>query len=283
MRKTYTWTLPRTPIELGRRTIVMGILNLTPDSFSDGGQFDDPGRAVARALALEADGADLLDLGGESSRPGSVPIPEPEELRRLIPVVEALRDKLRIPISVDTYRSEVARRALEAGAQVINDISAFRFDTLMAGVVHRYRAGVVLMHSRGGRYELHTQPPMDNAVARVCEELQGSVAQAVQAGIPRSAIVVDPGIGFGKRAEESLGVLRNLGALSPLECALLVGTSRKSFIRKVAKIEPDAPYSPLLGTAATVASAVLQGTHIVRVHDVKEMRTLVDVLDAIAG
>jgi dihydropteroate synthase len=283
MRNTYTWTLPHTQIELGRRTIVMGILNVTPDSFSDGGQFIDPGKAVARALELEADGADMLDLGGESSRPGSVPIPESEEVRRLMPVVEALQGKLKIPVSVDTYRSGVARRALEAGAQVVNDISAFRFDPLMAGVVRQYRAGVVLMHSRGGREELHTQLPMADAVTQVRDELHRSVAQAIEAGIPKSAIVIDPGIGFGKRAEESLSVLRNLGALSPLECALLVGTSRKSFIRKVAKIEPDAPYSPLLGTAATVASAVMQGAHIVRVHDVREMRTLVDVLDVIAS
>jgi len=282
-RQLYNWTLPHTTIELGRRTLVMGILNVTPDSFSDGGQFNDPGKAAARALELEAAGADMLDLGGESSRPGSVPIPESEELRRLMPVVDALRGKIRIPISVDTYRSGVAERALDAGAQVVNDISAFRFDPGMAAIAHKYRAGVVLMHSRGDRETLHTQLPMTDAVAQVRDELRRSVEGAVQAGIPKSSIVIDPGIGFGKRAEESLSVLRNLGALSPLECALLVGTSRKSFIRKVAKIEGDAAYSPLMGTAATVAGAVLQGAHIVRVHDVREMRTLVDVLDVIAG
>jgi len=264
----------------------MGILNVTPDSFSDGGRYLDPGKAIARALELEAIGADILDLGGESSRPGSVPISEGEELRRLMPIVEALEGKLKVPISVDTYRSEVARRALGAGAQVVNDISAFRFDPSMAGVVQEYRAGVVLMHSRGAREELHTQPPLNDAndaVGQVRDDLQRSMGQALAAGIPKSAIVIDPGIGFGKRAEESLSVLRNLGALSPLECPLLVGTSRKSFIRKVARIGPDAPYSPLWGTAATVASAVLQGVHIVRVHDVQEMRILVDVLDAIAS
>lgn len=285
MRNTYTWTLPGTVIELGRRTAVMGILNVTPDSFSDGGKYIDPGKAVARALELEADGADILDVGGESSRPGSIPIPEEEELRRVMPVVEALGGKLKIPISIDTWRSEVARRCLEAGAQIVNDISAFRFDPLMAGVVCQYRAGVVLMHSRGAREKLHTQPALsdaNDAVPQVREDLKRSIGQAVEAGIPKSAIVIDPGIGFGKRAEESLSVLRNLGALSPLECALLVGTSRKSFIRKVARIEIEAGYSPLWGTAATVASAVFQGAHIVRVHDVREMRTLVDVLDAIA-
>lgn len=282
MRTRYTWTLPGVALELGQRTVVMAILNVTPDSFSDGGTYVDPGKAVARALELEAGGADILDIGGESSRPGSVAVPAEEEIRRVMPVLAALNGQLKIPVSIDTYRSEVAQQALDAGAQIVNDISAFRFDPGMADVARRHRAGVVLMHSRGARDALHTQSPMVDAVRQVHDELKTSIHRAVEAGIPRSSIVIDPGIGFGKRAEESLGVLRNLEALSPLECALLVGTSRKSFIRKVARIEPDAPYSPLWGTAATVASAVLQGAHIVRVHDVREMRTLVDVLDAIA-
>jgi dihydropteroate synthase len=280
MRTIYNWTLAQSQLALGQRTVIMGILNVTPDSFSDGGQYIDPGKAVARAQELESQGADILDIGGESSRPGSTPVTQEEELRRLMPVLDALRGKLKIPVSVDTYRSEVARRALDAGAQIVNDISAFRFDSQMAAVVSQYRAGVVLMHSRGGREELHLQPPMTDSVAQVRTELQHSIEQATEAGIPRSAIVIDPGIGFGKRAEESLGVLSNLRALSPLECALLVGTSRKSFIRKVAGIEAGA-YNPVLGTAATVAYAVMQGAHIVRVHDVLELRTLVDVLDTI--
>ena len=282
MRTTYTWTLSRSQIELGRRTAVMGILNVTPDSFSDGGRYIDPKKAVARALELEASGADILDIGGESSRPGSVPISEEEELLRVIPVIDALSGRLKIPISVDTYRSEVAKRSLDSGAQIVNDISAFRFDPGMAAVIRNHAAGVVLMHSRGAREELHKQQPMTDAVKHVSEDLRRSVASALDAGIPKAAIVLDPGIGFGKRAEESLSVLRNLESLSPLECALLVGTSRKSFIRRIARIEPDAPYDAVWSTAATVASAVLQGAHIVRVHDVREMRTLVDVLDAIA-
>jgi dihydropteroate synthase len=281
MRTTYTWTLPSVVLELGRRTAVMAILNVTPDSFSDGGTYIDPEKAVARALELEASGADILDIGGESSRPGSIAISLEEEIRRVMPVLEALNGKLRIPVSVDTYRSEVAHRALDSGAQIVNDISAFRFDPRMAEIVRRHRAGVVLMHSRGAREELHTQSPMSDAVRQVHDDLKTAIHQAVAAGIAKSSIVLDPGIGFGKRAEESLAVLRHLEALSPLECALLVGTSRKSFIRKVARIEPEAAYSPLWGTAATVASAVLQGAHIVRVHDVREMRTLVDVLDVI--
>ena len=281
MRAKYNWTLTRTSIPLGTKTCVMGILNVTPDSFSDGGDHADPAVAVARALEVEAQGADILDVGGESSRPGSVPISEEEELRRVLPVIEALQGRLKIPISVDTYRPEVARRSLAAGAQIVNDISAFRFGPGMAEVVSANRAGVVLMHSRGSREELHLQPPMLNAVAQVPKDLERAVGLAVEAGIPRSAIAIDPGIGFGKRAEESLSVLRNLKALSPLECAVLIGTSRKSFIRKIARIEPDERYDPKWGTAATVAAGVLQGAHIVRVHDVKEMRTLVDVLDAI--
>jgi dihydropteroate synthase len=280
MRKHYTWTLPQMSIPLGVRTCVMGILNVTPDSFSDGGAYSDPDRAVTRALEIEANGADVLDIGGESSRPGSVAISEEEELRRVLPVVDALQGKLTIPISVDTYRSEVARRALAAGAQIVNDISAFRIDPAMAEVVSAHRAGVVLMHSRGNREELHLQPRMVNATAEVLEDLRKAIGTAIQAGVARSAIVVDPGIGFGKRAEDSLSVLRNVKALSPLECALLIGTSRKSFIRKIALVE-SVPYDPLWGTAATVAAAVLQGVHIVRVHDVKETRNLADVLDAI--
>jgi dihydropteroate synthase len=259
----------------------MGILNVTPDSFSDGGAYNDPAAAVARALEIEAQGADILDIGGESSRPGSTAISEFEELRRVLPVLEALQGKLTIPISIDTYRSEVARQSLDAGAQVVNDISAFRFDPAMPKVAAEYRAGVVLMHSRGSREELHLQAPMQNPAEEVRHGLADAVESAVEAGIAKTAIVVDPGIGFGKRAEESLSLLRNVKALSPLECAVLIGTSRKSFIRKIARIEPAAPYDPAWGTAATVAAAVVQGAHIVRVHDVREIRTLVDVLDAI--
>lgn len=276
MRKTYNWTLPRTEISLGKRTVVMGILNVTPDSFSDGGRYSDVNTAVARALEMEEQGADMLDIGGESSRPGSTPVSESDELRRVLPVVEALSGKLTIPISIDTYRSVVARSALAAGAQVVNDISAFRFDAEMPAVAKNARAGVVLMHSRGSREEIHQQPPMTDPVREVQDELKAAIRVAEEAGIARSAIVVDPGIGFGKRAEESVEVLRNLQALSQLEYPLLVGTSRKSFLRIIVK-------DRLWGTAATVASAVMHGAHIVRVHDVAEMRSLVDVLDALAN
>jgi dihydropteroate synthase len=281
LRIKHTWMLPRVSIDLGRRTAIMGILNVTPDSFSDGGIYVVLERAIARGLEIEAQGADILDIGGESSRPGSTPISEEEELGRVVPLVKALAGKLRIPISIDTYRSEVARRCLDAGAQIVNDISAFRFDADMAKVVSAHKAGVVLMHSRGKRGELHLQPPMKDAVHEVLQELSCAVESAVQCGVGRSSIVIDPGIGFGKRAEESLSVLRNLGALSPLECAVLVGTSRKSFIRKIVRSEPNAAFDVLAGTTATIAAAVYQGAHIVRVHDVAAMRTFVDVLDAV--
>ena len=260
----------------------MGILNLTPDSFSDGGLYLDVRAALARALEMEAQGADVLDIGGESSRPGSEPVPEEEELRRVLPVVEALADSLKIPISIDTYRSRVARNAIAAGAQIVNDISAFRFDREMREVVRSTRAGVILMHSRGSREDLHRQLPMNDALWEVHEDLQIAACAATEAGIAREAIVLDPGIGFGKTAEESLTVLRNLQGFSRLEYPLVIGTSRKSFLRKIVPggSVPD-PKNRLWGTAATVASGVLRGAHIVRVHDVAEMRMLVDTLDAL--
>jgi dihydropteroate synthase len=276
-RSTYIWTLPRTAIELGRRTAVMGILNVTPDSFSDGGRYFDAAQAVTRALQIEQEGADILDVGGESSRPGSAPISEGEELRRVLPVIEAVSGRLRIPISIDTYRSEVARRALAAGAQIVNDISAFRFDPEIVNAVREHRAGAVLMHSRGGREELHMQPPLENPIAEITRDLLASASRAIDAGVRRSAIVIDPGIGFGKRAEESLLVLRKFDEFSKLEYPLLIGASRKSFLRKIV----SGPEGPIWGTAAAVAASVLRGAHIARVHDVARVRMLVDTLDAI--
>jgi dihydropteroate synthase len=282
MRQAYKWTLPRTEIELGSRTVVMGVLNLTPDSFSDGGKYSAVDAALARAQQIQDQGADILDVGGESSRPGSVPISEEEELCRVMPVVEAVAHKLSIPISIDTYRSRVAHRALEAGAQIVNDISAFRFDPEMPRIVRDARAGIVLMHSRGSREELHRQPPMANALTEVRNDLQRAAAIAADAGIVRSAVVLDPGIGFGKSSEESVLVLRHLQAFTPLEYPLLIGTSRKSFLRKVARNGPLADAAKRLwATAASLAIAIVNGAHVVRVHDVAEMRVFVDTLDAL--
>jgi dihydropteroate synthase len=283
MRKTYTWTLPRTRIPLGKRTIVMGILNVTPDSFSDGGKYLDVNAALARAEQIQEQGADVLDIGGESSRPGSMPISEEEELRRVLPVIETLHGRLSIPISVDTYRARVAQIAIDAGAQIVNDISAFRFEPEMANVVRNTKAGIILMHSRGSREELHRQPPMTNPAEEVRQELQSSAHLAEESGIERTSIVIDPGIGFGKSAEESLTVLRSLQALSQLEYPVLIGTSRKSFLRRIVSNGPMVESKDRLwGTAATTARAIFDGAHIVRVHDVAEMRIFVDTLDALA-
>ena len=257
----------------------MGILNVTPDSFSDGGQFFTPEKAVARGREIEQEGADILDIGGESTRPGSEPITESEEMRRVLPVIEALAAVLRIPISVDTYRAAVARRAIEAGAQIVNDISAFRFEPEMAQVVAESGAGVVLMHSRGSRQWLHRQDPMRDPVAQVQAELDLAAQEARAAGIPEDRIVLDPGIGFGKAADESVAVLKNLSAFSKLGYPLLVGTSRKSFVRTITSDSPEARH---WGTAATIVAAILNGAHVVRVHDVRQTRVLADVADRIA-
>jgi dihydropteroate synthase len=256
----------------------MGILNVTPDSFSDGGKYFDAGKAIDRGKQIEEEGADILDVGGESSRPGSIPVSAEEEMRRVLPVVEALAPQIQIPISVDTWRSDVAKRALEAGAQIVNDISAFRFDEKLAQVTARFSAGVVLMHSRGSRDDLHRQQPMADAVHEVLTSLAACVETARSAGIAREAIVIDPGVGFGKNAGESLKVLKNLSAFSTLTCPLLVGTSRKSFIRSII---PDNPEARETGTAITVVAAILGGAHIVRIHDVRQMRLVADATDRI--
>ena len=279
MRQRNTWTLPRTTIELGERTSVMGILNVTPDSFSEGGAYFDRERAVARGKEIEQEGADILDIGGESTRPGSDVVPEAEEERRVLAVIEELGPVLKIPISIDTYRGNIARRALEAGAQIVNDISGFRFDDEMSRVVKAAGAGVVLMHSRGIRETLHKQNRMEDPIREVAEGLAGSVEKALHAGIERGAIVIDPGIGFGKKAEESLKVLKNLKEFSKLGYPLLIGTSRKSFIRLIAQ---DATEARTWGTAATVVVAILNGAHIVRVHDVRQARVLADMTDQLA-
>jgi len=278
MRPQYLWTLPRTTIQLGDRTAIMGILNVTPDSFSDGGRFFDRETAIAQGKELEQQGADILDVGGESTRPGSDEIGEQEETRRVIPVIEALAHASKIPISVDTYRAPVAQRAIEAGAQIVNDISGLRFDDELSRLIANTRVGVVLMHSRGERDEIHRQPSVTNPVQVVLDGLQKSVEAARAAGVPDSAIVIDPGIGFSKDAPASLAVLKNLGTFSKMPYPLLVGTSRKSFIRAITQDSSD---SRLLGTAATVAAAIAGGAHIVRVHDVREMRVVSDVIDRI--
>jgi dihydropteroate synthase len=276
MRNPFTWKLPRTPIHLGKRTAIMGILNVTPDSFSDAGEYFNLDKAIARGRELEEEGADIIDVGGESSRPGSEAVPEEEEMRRALPIIEGLSKAVTIPISIDTYRSGVAQRALQAGAQAVNDISAFRFDDRMPAVVKAAGAGIVLMHSRGTRDTLHLQARMADPIAEVGDGLSRAARQALAAGIPAESIVIDPGIGFGKAAEESIAILKSLSVFSKIRYPVLVGTSRKSFIRLITS---DIQQARGWGTAATVVVAIMNGAHVVRVHDVRQTRVLADVTD----
>ena len=276
MRKKYSWKLPRVSIELGERTLIMGILNVTPDSFSDGGLWDDPDRAVERGLEIEAEGADILDIGGESTRPGSQAVSEQIEKERVLPVITRLAPVLKIPISIDSYRSGVARRAIEAGAQIMNDITGFRLDPLMNEVARTTRAGVVLMHSRGGRDELFVRPEVD-APETVRDELAETIARVVDGGVDPTAIVADPGLAFSKTRTMSLKVLKRLDLFSTLGYPLLVGASRKSFIRDDIYVSEAAVWA----TAASVAIATSNGAHIVRVHDIAQMKTVARISDSV--
>ena len=276
MRTPYTWKLPRVSFELGERTLIMGILNVTPDSFSDHGFYSEPSLAIERGQEIEAQGADILDIGGESTRPGSEPVSVDEEIRRVIPVVAQLARVLRIPISIDTYRAEVARRAIDAGAQVINDVGGLRLDPEMGRLAAETGTGVVLMHSRGDRSELHMRDGAPSPET-VCGELSQTIEKAIQSGIERASIVADPGLGFSKSSRASLKILKSLGLFSTLGYPLLVGVSRKSFI----KMDISGPEVAVWTTAAAVALAVGKGAHAIRVHDVAQMRAVAQMTDAI--
>jgi len=252
----------------------MGALNVTPDSFSDGGAFLDPDAAADRALAMEREGADIIDIGGESSRPGAEPVPLEEELRRVLPVLERLRGRLRIPISIDTTKAEVAEAALQAGAEIVNDISALRFDPRMGEVVAKSGAGLVLMHMRGTPKTMQQDPTYADVVAEVRDFLAQRVEHAVSLGIDRELIAIDPGIGFGKTVEHNLELLRRLPELCELGHPVLVGPSRKSFIGAVLDLPVE---ERLEGTLAACAVAVVRGADIVRVHDVRAVRRAVDL------
>jgi dihydropteroate synthase len=270
-------------LDLGRRTLVMAIVNVTPDSFADGGQRFDPDVAVRDAVRMVADGADILDVGGESTRPGAAPVDEEEELRRVAPVIEALRARVDVPISIDTYKARVADRALDLGATMVNDVSALAYDPALAAVVARRRAAVVLMHNRGRSSDMYRLASYDDVAAEVAAELGEAIRRAEAAGIARAQIIVDPGIGFAKRAEHSVELLARLDGseLASLERPILAGPSRKSFLNAVLGERP--PEARVWGTAAAVTAAVLKGAHIVRVHDVKEMVQVVRVAEAIRG
>lgn len=260
----------------------MGVLNVTPDSFSDGGQFFSLERALAHAEQMVDEGADLIDIGGESARPGSESISVAEELRRVIPTIEALTVKGSVPISIDTTKSSVARAALAAGAEIVNDVSGLRFDPYIASEAAKAKAGLVLMHSRGTPKTMQQLPPVSDIMSEVLNGLRASVTIAEERGVARESIAIDPGIGFGKTTEQNLELIAKLDQLARefADSPILIGTSRKSFI---GKLLDGAPADQRIhGTIATVVASVLNGAHIVRVHDVKAAVDAVRVVDAIA-
>jgi len=259
----------------------MGILNVTPDSFSDGGEFFSLDRAVAHAEQMIAEGADIIDIGGESTRPGSAFVSEAEELQRVIPVIERLTAKSSVPISIDTTKSSVARAAIAAGAEIVNDISALRFDPLIADEAAKAKAGLVLMHSRGTPKTMQQLPPVLDIMSEVISGLRNGVLVAAERGVARESIAIDPGIGFGKTLEQNVELIANLDQLAGAftEFPIMIGTSRKAFI---GKLLGDAPASERLhGTIATVVLSVVKGAHVVRVHDVKAAVDAVRMVEAI--
>lgn len=267
-------------LELGKRTLVVGVLNVTPDSFSDGGLHFDPARAIARAIEMESEGAGIIEVGGESTRPGATPVPAAEELARVIPVLRALTSRLRIPISIDTYKREVAAAAVAEGASLINDVSALRFDPEIADVAARERAALVLMHMRGEPATMQKLPPSADIFGEIEADLDAAIRVAGSRGVNRDQIIIDPGIGFGKMLEQNLAIINHLDRFESFSLPLMIGTSRKSFIGKlIGRAEGDR----LFGTAATVAAAIIRGAHLVRVHDVKEMVDVVRITDAIVN
>lgn len=273
-----SWNTGRRVFDFTRRLCVMGILNVTPDSFSDGNKYSDLERAVDRAFMMEAEGADIIDIGGESTRPFAPAVSEEEELRRVMPLLERLEGRLNIPISIDTYKARVAREALAAGAEIVNDISALSFDERMLDTVVEADAGLVLMHTRGRPTEMQKNTDYASLIDEVILFLREAIKRAEAAGVGRERIVVDPGIGFGKSTDGNLAILSRLAEFSVLGQPLLIGTSRKGFIGKVLGRETG---ERLHGTAATVALAVANGASIIRVHDVKEMRDVVDMAFAV--
>jgi dihydropteroate synthase len=275
VRKLFFWKLKRRELQLGDRTLLMAVLNVTPDSFSDGGKYLEPDRAFARAMELEEQGADIIDIGAESTRPGSARVTAAVELQRLIPVLKRLRDHLGIPISVDTYKAEVAERALELGAEIVNDPSGLTWEPHLARVVSNHDAGLVLNHMRGRPDNWARLGPMPDPVAGIARDLGAAVSRARHIGISPSKLVIDPGLGFGKRKEQNALILGRLSALAAIDLPIMAGPSRKSFLAH------EDPEQTKFATAAAVAACVLGGVHMVRVHDVREMRAVTDLADDI--
>ena len=251
---------------------------MTPDSFSDGGHFFKPEHAVKQGIRMAEEGADIIDVGGESTRPGSDSVTIEEELSRVIPVIEALSKEMDIPISIDTYKSEVAKKALDAGAEMINEISALRFDPQMKKIAAEYQVPLILMHIKGTPKNMQKNPYYDDVIDEITKYLKESIQLAKDAGIQKENIIIDPGIGFGKRLEDNLNILKNLKKFSILDCPILVGPSRKSFIGKILNLPVE---ERLEGSLAALAVSIMNGANIVRVHDVKESKRVACLVDAV--
>ena len=265
-------------LELGLRTLIMGILNVTPDSFSDGGCFLSPAKAIAQAVKMVDEGADIIDIGGESTRPGAESVPLKEEIRRVVPLVKAILKEVSVPISVDTYKSEVARQAMDEGAHIINDISGLRFDPKMAKLAARYRSPVVVMHIKGTPKDMQQNPIYEDLVGEIKSYLEHGVNLAQKAGLRRDQVIVDVGIGFGKSVSHNLELIHRLDEFHAMGCPMLIGPSRKSFIGKIL----DLPVQERIeGTAASVTLAISRGVHIIRVHDCRFMKRVAQIADAI--
>ena len=303
MRPVFEWQIGSRALHLGKRTLIMGVVNVTPDSFSDGGLHLDPEAAVAHALQLVADGADIIDIGGESTRPGAsviasaeasaspnsgtkVAVSEREELDRVIPIITSLRRKRsEVVISVDTYKAAVARAAVEAGAEIVNDVSGFRWDSRMAKTLTELKCGAVLMHMRGRPEEWRTLPPVADIVTLIKRELRERADAALMAGVKRDRLVLDPGFGFGKNHEENYPLLKRFAEFHDLRYPLMAGVSRKSFIgRALARDGKDAGIPDrLYGTLAAETAAILKGAHVIRTHDVKACADAVRIADIVVS
>jgi dihydropteroate synthase len=266
-------------LDFSKKTYIMGVLNVTPDSFSDSGLYFDKSAAIKRAIQMVEDGADIIDIGGESTRPSSKPVTIEEELRRTIPVIEVLAKEIRVPISVDTYKSNVAKNALDAGASMVNDISGLRFDPVMPEIVSKYKVPVVIMHIKGRPKDMQQNPVYESLIPEIMDYLRIGIRIAIKSGISADKIIIDPGIGFGKTFSHNLEIINNLREFTLLEKPVLIGPSRKAFI---GKILGDVPVTERLeGTAAVVATSIMNGANIIRVHDVKEMVRVAKATDAI--
>jgi dihydropteroate synthase len=266
-------------LDFTKKTYIMGVLNVTRDSFSDGGLYFDKSSAIKRAIQMVEEGADIIDIGGESTRPGAEPVTVEEELRRTIPVIEALAKEIKVPISIDTYKSEVAEKALEAGASIVNDISGLRFDPEMAKVVSDYKVPVVIMHIKGRPKDMQQNPVYEALVPEIMDYLREGIRLAKESGVSEDKIIIDPGLGFGKTFNQNLEIINNLHEFTLLEKPILIGPSRKAFLGKI--LGNVSETARLEGTSAAVAISIMNGANIIRVHDIKEMVRVARVADAI--